>query len=51
MTKEENVTNIVAELGYEKLIQLNIDLCMFTNHIAANTALISIGIQKLLSFF
>jgi len=51
MTKEEYVTNVVAELGHEKLLKLNYDLCVFSNNIAANTAILCVGFQKLLSFF
>jgi hypothetical protein len=51
MTKDEYLTNVVAELGYEKLSKLNYDLCVFSNHIAANTAILSIVIQKILNFF
>jgi hypothetical protein len=51
MTKNEYLTNVIAELGYEKLLKMNYELCLFSSHIAANTALISIGFQRLLSFF
>lgn len=43
------LANVYAELGYEKLIQLQEELHAFSLRLPENCALLCIGIQKLMN--
>jgi hypothetical protein len=44
------LANVYAELGYEKIIQLQEELYAFSLRLPENTALLCLGIQKLINF-